>query len=144
MRTFNRITLLGRVGKPPEVRQSAKGVDVARLTLATNRPVRDGEQWVEQADWHNIVCFDQTARFVAERVAVGDALLVDGELRYEHWTDEAGQARRTPRVFARVLSWIGRPERPPSLSSAAAYADGPPPEAAANEPALPESVSVPF
>lgn len=144
MKTFNRITLLGRVGRAPEVRVSQGGVDSARFPLATDRNVREGEGWATTADWHNILCFERVARTVAERVTVGDVVLIDGELRYERWQDEAGQTRRTPRVVARTLSWLGRPEKRPSLAGAMAEQPAPEPVLSANEAALPEAVSVPF
>ena len=78
MRSLNRVELIGHVGADPEIRTTAEGTKVAKLTLATNR--KSGKK--EVADWHHLTFWDQLAELVEQYVRKGDPLWVEGELRY--------------------------------------------------------------
>ena len=76
MGNYNKIILMGRVGIEPKYNESATGVPVARFTLATSRKVNEREI----TQWHNIVCFKNSAKFVGSYVHKGDSILVEGEM----------------------------------------------------------------
>lgn len=88
-RTLNEVTLLGNVGRDPEVRATRGGRVVASLSLATNRrvPQRDGEA-DEKTDWHRITVFNKLAEYVRDHVKAGDRLLVKGRIEYGSYERE--------------------------------------------------------
>ena len=85
--SYNRIILLGNVGKDPEVREFENG-KLASFTLATSEKGytnKNGVQVPESTQWHNCVCFGKTADFVANYIRKGHKLLVEGKVRYRSY-----------------------------------------------------------
>ena len=108
MRSINQVFILGNLGAPPELHVSAAGVEVARMSVATHRPVRDGEGWAEQTDWHRVVVFERQARAAAEHLGKGDPVGVVGRLHYRVWTDEHGARRTSVELVGNSVSFPGR------------------------------------
>ncbi len=111
MRGVNKVFLIGNLGADPELRITQGGKEVVRLSVATNRPVREGEGWAEVAEWHKIVLFDHQARHASERLSKGDAVGVVGDLRYRKWTDRDGKARSTTEIIAQSVAYLGSASR---------------------------------
>jgi single-strand DNA-binding protein len=94
-KSVNRTTLLGHIGKDPDVRIVTNDNIVANLTLATNEVYRDkmGETH-ETTEWHNLVAFGRTAEIVRDYVQKGSRIYVEGKIRTRKWDDkETGQTR---------------------------------------------------
>jgi single-strand DNA-binding protein len=108
MRTVNRLFLVGNLGADPEVRVSNSGRYVAHLSVATRRPVREGEGWSEVTEWHRVVLFDWQARAAGERLQKGDGVALVGELRYRSWVDKHNEKRLSAEVIARDVSFLGK------------------------------------
>lgn len=91
--SVNKVILLGRVGKDPEIRTANSGDRIANLTLATSESWRDkssGEK-KEKTEWHRVVCFnDNLTRVIESYVKKGDQLYVEGAIQTRKWTDQAG------------------------------------------------------
>ena len=84
---MNIITLIGRVGRDPEVKSFASGGQIVTLSLATSERYKDksGEK-VEKTQWHNIVVrADGLQKVVENYVSKGDMLAVSGQLEYRQW-----------------------------------------------------------
>ncbi|MBK6764903.1 MAG: single-stranded DNA-binding protein [bacterium] len=90
----NRVTLIGRLGRDPEMRYTPSGAAVARFSLATdeNRKDQNG-QWVQETTWHNIVVLGQSAERVAETLKKGNLVYVEGKISIRNWEDKEGQKR---------------------------------------------------
>ena len=91
----NKVFLLGNVGKDPEIRSTAGGMQVASFSLATaDRTKGTDGQWTDKTEWHNIVCFQRTAEVVRDYVKKGSQLLIEGKIQNRSWDDKAtGQKR---------------------------------------------------
>lgn len=91
MAGINKVILIGRLGKDPEVMTYENGVKRASFSLATSESYKDKDgNWQEQTEWHNIVLW----RYLAERNLVkGDLVYIEGKLRNRSWEDEKGQKR---------------------------------------------------
>lgn len=108
---INRVTLLGHVGRDPEVRRMADGATVAQLTLATTERWRDrssGESQ-EHTEWHRLVCWRRQAEIAEQYVRKGSRLHVDGRLRTRKWQDQGGQDRYTTEVIVDRLLLLDSP-----------------------------------
>ena len=90
---------MGRVGQEPKYSESANGVAVARLSVATSRKVNDKEV----TQWHNVACFKNTAKFVHQYVHKGDSILVEGEMTYPTYKNKAGEEVRGSEVIATII-----------------------------------------
>lgn len=127
MRDINRVFLVGRLGKDPEIRMTAASKLIATLSVATNRPVREGEGWGEVTDWHRVVLFDWAAKRAQNHLQKGDPVAVDGHLRYRRWKDDSGRERWTTEVVVRELNvFPRRAELPPAATAPARMPDAEP------------------
>ncbi|TNE85471.1 MAG: single-stranded DNA-binding protein [Deltaproteobacteria bacterium] len=110
MRGINQITLIGRLGRDPELRVgAASGRKVATLSIATNRSYKRDDQWVENTDWHKVKCFDRLAEQVLS-LHKGDAVGVQGTLVYDKWTDASGNSRMHAVIRANQVEFIRAPQ----------------------------------
>ena len=104
---MNKVMLLGRLTRDPEVRysQGAQGTAVARYTLAVNRSYkRDGEQ---EADFINVVAFGSRGEFAGKYFKKGMMVGVVGELRISSYTDKDGNKRWSTDVVATEQHFAG-------------------------------------
>ena len=137
-RSVNKVTLLGNVGKDPEIRSSASGVMVANLTLVTSDRQKDAQgNWQDRTEWHNMVAFNRTAEIVRDYVKKGSKLYIEGKIQTRSWDDkETGAKRyRTEIIVNELILLSSRDEgaggysHAASTSSSAASFDQRPPAA---------------
>jgi single-strand DNA-binding protein len=74
--------IVGNVGQKPEARESKGGKQMCRFTVASSTKGKDG---TSKTSWVTVLCFDEMAAMVAERVGVGDRVMVSGRLEVEKW-----------------------------------------------------------
>jgi single-strand DNA-binding protein len=82
-RSINKVILVGHVGSAPEVRSTSAGTMVANISMATNRPPREGHE--PETDWHRLVVWGKLAEFVEQYVTQGDRIYVEGNLNYDSY-----------------------------------------------------------
>lgn len=99
--SVNKVTLVGNLGKDPEVRTTQDGSKIVNLTLATSETWNDrgsGER-KERTEWHRVVIFNDRIGDVAERfLRKGRKVYVEGALQTRKWTDQQGQDRYSTEV----------------------------------------------
>ncbi len=88
--SLNQVTLLGNVGKDPELTQFSGGDLVATLTLATtqNYKPKDSEEWKDVVDWHTVRAYGAAAKMIASYVRKGHKLQIVGQIRNNNYTDD--------------------------------------------------------
>ena len=97
---MNRIILMGRLTRDPELRQTQSGTSVASFTLAVDRRFSSRDGGEKQADFIDIVAWRQTGEFVSKYFTKGQMCLVEGRLQIRDWTDREGNKRRSAEVVA--------------------------------------------
>ena len=95
---LNRITLMGRLTRDPEVRHTQSGMAVAGFTLAVDRDAKDKETGEKKTDFIDCVAWGGSAEFVGRHLAKGRQIAVDGRLQLRDWTDKEGNKRRSAEV----------------------------------------------
>jgi len=116
---LNRVFLIGRIGRDPELRYTAtSGRPVVTFSLATDRITRteSGEK-NRQTDWHRIVVWGDRAQWCSENLSRGKLILVEGRLRTRKWQDRNGMARTTVEVVADRIQFVGPKELAPEETS---------------------------
>lgn len=93
MNGMNRVILIGHIGADPELRSTAAGKQVVRLSIATHNARKVDGAWVDGADWHRVVAFDRTAEFLGRFARKGDLVAVDCVLRPRKWEDANGKTQ---------------------------------------------------
>ena len=81
---MNTLTLVGRLGKDPEVTESKNGVKIAKFSIATN----DGYGENKKTNWHNCTAFNKAAEIIGDYVNKGDNLAVNGTVDYNKYEDK--------------------------------------------------------
>ena len=105
----NKVFLLGNVGKDPEIRSTAGGMQVASFSLATADRAKDAQgNWADKTEWHNIVCFQRTAEVVRDYVKKGSQILVEGKIQTRSWDDKAsGEKKYKTEILCNELTLLG-------------------------------------
>ena len=97
---LNRIILMGRLTRDPELRHTQTGTPVASFSLAVDRDFKDKTTGEKSTDFIDIVAWRQTAEFVSRFFTKGRMAVVEGRLQLRDWTDRDGNKRRTAEVIA--------------------------------------------
>ena len=100
--SVNKVILLGRLGKDPEIRSMQSGKRVANFGLATSKRWKDREtqEQKESTTWHNIVVFNEGLVGIIEQyVKKGSQIYLEGELQTRKWQDKDGNDRVTTEVI---------------------------------------------
>lgn len=101
MSSLNQVTLIGNVGKDPEIRRFDNGGQVINLTLATSERWRDKEsgERKEVTEWHRITCFNEKLGEIIDKyVRKGSKICVQGQLKTRKWKDQSGAERYTTEI----------------------------------------------
>ena len=97
---LNRILLMGRLTRDPELRHTQTGTAVASFTLAVDRDFKDRNSGERATDFIDIVAWRQTGEFVSRYFTKGRMAVVEGRLQMRDWTDKDGNKRRSAEVVA--------------------------------------------
>ena len=110
MASLNRVTLIGNVGKDPEIKTFASGNKVASITLATSERYKDrnGEQ-KEDTEWHSVQAFGKLADIVERFVHKGSLLYLDGKIRTRSYEADGRTVYRTE-ILADHIQMLDRRE----------------------------------
>ena len=98
MGSVNRLVLVGRLGRSPEMRYTPEGQALTRFSLATDRPVKAGAE--RETDWHQVVSFGKVAEFAGQYLDRGRLVCVIGRITYRSWEGRDGQTRRMTEIVA--------------------------------------------
>jgi single-strand DNA-binding protein len=108
-RSYNKVILIGNLGRDPELRYTPNGQAVANFSIATN------EMWINKdnerqtrTEWHRIVAWSKLAEFASEYLSKGKQIFVEGRLRTRTWQDRNGNSRTTTEIWANSIILLGR------------------------------------
>ncbi|MGY3588019.1 single-stranded DNA-binding protein [Bradyrhizobium sp. USDA 4350] len=113
---FNRVSLIGNLGKDPEMRRTQDGRPIANLSVATKETWRDktsGER-KEKTEWHRVVCFNEgLCKVIEQYLHKGSLVMIEGKLATRKWTDQSGVEKYSTEVVlqnfdAKMLMLGGR------------------------------------
>lgn len=96
---LNRVTIMGRLGRDPELRRTQSGVSVTSFSIACDRDFKS-QSGEKETDWIDIVAWRGTAEFVSKYFTKGRMVIVDGRLQTRGWTDKEGNKRTAVEVVA--------------------------------------------
>ncbi len=107
MGTLNKVILVGRLGKDPELRYTQSGTPVANFPLATNEVYQDRSgNRQERTEWHRIVVWSKQAESVKNYLNKGRSALVEGSIQTRKWQDQEGKDRYTTEIKAQRVVFL--------------------------------------
>jgi single-strand DNA-binding protein len=101
---INKVILVGRLGKDPEIRHLENGAVVANFSIATSEryKAKDGD-WQDKTEWHNIAAWRSLAEFSEKWLKKGGLVFIEGKIRTRSWEDKDKNKRYTTEVVADVI-----------------------------------------
>jgi len=143
--SFNKIILVGNLGRDPELRYTPQGTPVCTFSLATNdrRKDKTGEMQ-DQTTWFRVTLWNRQAETASQYLQKGRPVYIEGRLRVEEYTDRDGKQRHSLEVTATDMQFIG--SRSDSMTSGNEYGQDEPaytggPSASAAPASTPSSTS---
>jgi len=120
MASHNAITLIGNIGRTPEVKHTQSNVAVVNFSLATTDSWKDKTtgEWQEKTQWHRIVCWDRAAEQAA-KLEKGQQVCVLGSLEYRKYTGKDGAEKEVAEIKATRVMKMGRSEASDHIITAA-------------------------
>ena len=108
MSTVNKVILVGRLGRDPEVRYTPNGQAVANFSVATDESWKDksGEKQ-QRTEWHNIVVWGKLAEICGQYLNKGKLVYLEGRLQTREWDDREGVKRKTTEVIVSDMVMLG-------------------------------------
>ena len=109
MASVNKVIIVGRLGKDPELRHMPNGEATANISVATSEAWNDkstGERR-EIVEWHRITFFKKLAEIAGQYLIKGSEVYIEGQLKTRKWTDKEGIERTTTEIVAHQLQMLG-------------------------------------
>lgn len=106
--SFNKILIVGNLGRDPELRYTPQGDPVCSFSLATNEKRKDkGGDLQDHTTWFKVTLWGKKAEAAAQFLVKGRPVYIEGRLRVEEWTDRDGKSRHTLEVNGTEMQFIG-------------------------------------
>jgi len=106
MANLNHVVLIGRLTRDAELKYTNTGSAVSKFSLAVNRRRRSGDQWVEEANYFDIVLWGKAAEVLSQYLVKGKEIALEGELHQNRWEQE-GQQRSKVEIIANNIQLLG-------------------------------------
>lgn len=108
-RSVNKVILLGRLGKDPELKYTPAGQAVTKFTLATSERWKDKNsgEFQEKTEWHNIVCWAKLAETANQYLTKGSSVYLEGRLQTRSWDDKEGKRHYITEIVVGEMVFTG-------------------------------------
>lgn len=151
---YNRVILLGRLTRDPELRYIPSGMAVSDIGLAvSNRRKNASGEWIEEPVFVDVTLWGRNAEAACEYLTKGSPLLIEGHLRLDTWEGRDGQKQSKLRVTCDYMQLVGprtgdaeggAKAPAPALRTAEPNQPAPPPDSYERAPPEPPSDDIPF
>ena len=106
--SFNKIIIVGNLGRDPELRYTPQGLAVCNFSMATSEKKRDKSGELQDVTtWFKVTLWRQQAETAAKYLTKGTQVYIEGRLKVEEWTDRDGNNRHTLEVTASDMQFLG-------------------------------------
>lgn len=106
MASINRVVLVGRLTRDPELRHIPSGTAVCDLGIAVNDRIRQGDEWVDKANFFDVTVWGNQAESCSRYLAKGREVAIDGRLDFQTW-EKDGQKRSKIKIIAQNVQFLG-------------------------------------
>lgn len=155
MASVNKVTVMGNVGKDPELRHLPNGGAVCTISIATSRRWKDKNsgEMQEETEWHRVTFFERLAEIAGEYLKKGKPVYIEGRLKTRKYADKEGVERYVTEIMASEMQLLGgrddapqggaapqqRQQAPQQSSSSQSRAPAPQPQRQPQRQAQPQS-----
>jgi single-strand DNA-binding protein len=108
MADVNRVIEIGHLTRDAEVTYTPGGMAVGKLSIAVNRRIKKGQEWVDESNYFDVSLFGKQAEGLKPYLTKGKQIAVDGFLKQDRWQDQAtGQNRSAVKIVANDIQLLG-------------------------------------
>ncbi len=106
--SFNKIIIVGNLGRDPELKYTPQGQQVCEFSVATSEKRKDNNgEMKEETTWFRVSCWGKLAEVASKYLVKGRQVYIEGRLRAREWTDKEGKLRTSLEVFGSDLKLLG-------------------------------------
>jgi len=105
--SLNKVQLIGRLGKDPEVRSTASGKTVTTITLATSESFGKDAERKEKTEWHKIILWDRLGQIAGNYLKKGRQVYIEGRITYRDYMDKENVKRYVTEIVANSMVLLG-------------------------------------
>lgn len=110
-RGLNKATLIGHLGKDPEMKYTSNGKAVTKFSLATDESYRDNEgKTIERTEWHNIIMWEKLAEISSQYLKKGSKVYLEGRITNRSYEDKEGNKKYISEIIANNMVFLDRKE----------------------------------
>lgn len=120
MADINTATLIGRLTRDEDLKYTSGGMAIGTISLAINRKVKKGQEWVDESNFFDVVIFGKQAESLKPHLVKGKQIGITGYLKQERWSDQNGQNRSVVKIYANDVQLLGGKDGNNSNNSAPA------------------------
>lgn len=143
MPSLNKVTIIGHLGKDPEIRAMQSGDSVGSFSVATSESYKDKSgQWVDKTEWHRVSVFNQHALKAVEKLSKGSLVYVEGKIQTREYKDKEGNTKYSTEIVVSNFNGLVLPMEKQEKALAASTDDVPRP--AAKPATLDDGDTIPF
>jgi len=107
MADINTATLIGRLTRDEELKYTPGGMAIGNISVAINRKVKKGQEWVDESNFFDVVIFGKQAENLKQYLTKGKQIGITGFLKQERWKDQNGQSRSAVKIYAEDIQLLG-------------------------------------
>lgn len=124
MKGLNKVYLIGYIGQSPELRRSANGTSVLKLSVATPNVRKINDEWVDTPDWHRLTAFGHDADYLSRFGRKGSSVALECYLKQSRWTDREGRVHNDVEIVIDRVLWLGTRNHKPAEAGAEQAGEG--------------------
>lgn len=110
MQGLNKVTLIGNLGKDPEVQTLEGGITLVKVSLATSESYKDSEGVKQtQTEWHNIIVWRSLAEIAGKYLKKGSSIYLEGKIKTRSYEDKDGNKKYVTEIIADNFIMLGKP-----------------------------------
>lgn len=110
MADINRVIEIGHLARDEYLKYTPGGMAIGNISIAINRRVKKDQDWVDEANYFDVVIFGKQAESLQRFLTKGKQIAVDGFLKQERWTDQDGHIRSAIKIVANDIQLLGGKE----------------------------------
>lgn len=119
MASLNKVMLIGRLGKDPEVKYTPNGAPVAKFSLATDESFKDKSgQQQKRTEWHNITAWNKLAEICEKWLHKGQQVYIEGKIQSHEWESDNGKRRSFDIIASQMVMLGGKSQNNDAAPSA--------------------------
>jgi len=104
--SMNKVMLLGRLGRDPEMKYSQGGTAICNFSVATSESFKKGDDWDERTEWHRIVVFGAQAENCSKFLSKGSQVFLEGRIQTREYDDRDGNKKSITEIVANTVKFM--------------------------------------